>query len=157
MKRLKNTAKYLAKPHFFMAQDFDASNVTINYEGGSITLPIGNAKSLFGDDGFELLRPQAEDVSVSVKAHTRVRVIGEAATNVAANTYTYKKWPRTRRSNAAGGTEITMAWEGSEGSWVARMTGSAAELGTFLNSKSPKAVTFSTAGSNYGPFIKAEL
>ena len=139
-----------------MAKDFDASNVTINYEGGSITLPIGNAKSLFGDDGFELLRPQGEDVTVSVKQHTRTRVIGGPTTNVAANTYTYKKWPRSRRSNAAGGTEIVMAWEGSEGSWVARMTGSAAELGTFLNEKAPKAVTFSTAGSNYGPFVKGE-
>ncbi len=137
-----------------MAQDFDARNVTINYEGGSITLPAGNAKSLFGDDGYELLRPDGEQVTRSVKAHTRTRVIGGPSTNVASTTYTYTKWPRTARSNSAGGQEIVMAWEGSEGDWVARMDGSASDLGTFLNTSSPKPVTFATAGSNYGPFVR---
>jgi len=137
-----------------MAQDFDARNVTINYDGGSITLPIGNAKNLFGDDGYSLLRPQGEDVTVSVKAHTRTRIIGGPSTNVEQNTYSYKKWPRSNKSNSSGGQEIVMAWEGSEGSWVARMTGSASDLGTFLNTSAPKPVTFSTAGSNYGPFVR---
>lgn len=136
-----------------MALDPDALNITINYTGGSITMPVGNAKSLFGDS-FDALRPVPEEVDVSVKAHTRTRVIGGASTNVAATTYTYKKWPRSARSNAAGGDEIVMSWEGSEGSWIARMTGSAWELGEFLNTSSPKAVRFSTSGSNYGPFIK---
>lgn len=137
-----------------MATDFDAANVTLNYAGGSLTMPIGNAKSLFGDDGYALLRPQGEEVTVSVKAHARTRIIGGASTNVAANTYTYTKWPRSNKSNAAGGEEILMAWEGSEGNWIARMTGSASDLGTFLNSSSPRPVTFSTAGSNYGPFVR---
>lgn len=138
-----------------MAQDFDATNVTINYEGGSITMPIGNVKALFGDDGFQLLRPTGEEVTVSKKSHSRTRVIGGPSTTVSATTYTYTKWPRTSRSNSAGGAEIVMAWESSEGNWIARMTGSASDLGTFLNEKAPKAVTFSTSGSNYGPFIKA--
>ena len=138
-----------------MAQDFDATNVTINYEGGSITLPIGNAKALFGDDGFQLLRPTGEEVTVSKRSHSRTRVIGGPSTTVNATTYTYTKWPRSSRSNSAGGAEIVMSWENSEGQWVARMTGSASDLGTFLNDKSPKAVNFSTSGSNYGPFIKA--
>lgn len=137
-----------------MAQDFDAANVTINYEGGSITMPIGNAKNLFGDDGYQLLRPQGEDVTVSVKAHSRTRVIGGPTTSVSSTSYTYKKWPRSSRSNSAGGQQIVMAWEGSEGNWIARMTGSAADLGTFLNASAPKPVTFSTSGSNYGPFVR---
>ena len=137
-----------------MATDFDAANVTLNYEGGSLTMPVGNAKALFGDDGYALLRPQGEDVTVAVKSHSRTRVIGGPSTNVAATTYTYKKWPRSNKSNAAGGIDIVMAWEGSEGNWVARMTGSASDLGTFLNSSSPKPVTFATAGSNYGPFVR---
>ena len=136
-----------------MATDTDAFNVTINYEGGSITMPIGNAKSLFGDDGYEILRPTGEEVTISKKSHSRTRVIGGPSTTVAATTYTYTKWPRSRKSNAAGGEEIVMSWEGSEGSWVARMTGAAYDLGTFLNSSAPKPVTFSTAGSNYGPFV----
>jgi hypothetical protein len=137
-----------------MAQDTDALSVTINYDGGSISMPIGNAKSLFGDDGYELLRPTGEDVTVSKKAHSRTRVIGGGSTSVDATTYTYKKWPRSRKSNSAGGQEIVMTWEGSKGSWTARMTGAAYDLGTFLNKSAPKPVNFSTAGSNYGPFVK---
>lgn len=138
-----------------MALNPDALNVTLNYEGGSISLPVGNAKSLFGDDGFELIRPQGEEVTVRKPEHNRVRVIGDPPKKVKESIYTYTKWPRSARSNNAGGTEIVMSWEGSEGNWVARMTGSASDLGTFLNEKSPKAVVFATAGSNYGPFIRA--
>ena len=136
-----------------MTLDPDALNVTINYSGGSITLPVGNAKDLFGDNP-ELLRPTPVDLTISKKAHSRIRVIGEPATNVSASTYTVTQWPRTRRSNAAGGEAIVMRWENSEGDWVARMTGPAYELGTFLNETSPKAVSFYTKGSKYGPFIK---
>ena len=58
-------------------------------------------------------------------------------------------------SLAAGGEPIEMAWEGSDGYWTARMTGSAWELGTFLNATAPVAVTFKTdRGVPYGPFIK---
>lgn len=136
-----------------MALDPDALNVTLNYEGGSITLPVGNAKSLFGDDGFEILRPKGDEVTVRKPEHNRVRVIGDPPKKVKETVYTYTKWPRSNKSNNAGGTEIVMSWEGSEGNWVARMTGSAWELGTFLNASSPKAVVFATGGSNYGPFI----
>lgn len=144
----------LVELNTFMAFDSDAVLVTLNYAGGSITLPIGNAKDLFGDDGYEILRPSPVDVTISKKAHTRTRVIGGPTTNVEATTYTYKQWPRTRRSNAAGGQKIMMRWEGSQGSWTARMTGSASDLGTYLNATAPKPVTFATAGSNYGPFVK---
>lgn len=137
-----------------MAQDFDAAPVTINYEGGSITMPIGNAKNLFGDDGYELLRPQGEDVTIRKPTHQRVRLIGGPSTTVKETTYTYKKWPRTAKSQSAGGQQILMGWEGSEGMWSARMTGSASDLGTFLNSAAPKPVRFETKGSKYGPFIR---
>ena len=137
-----------------MAFDPDAVLVTLNYEGGSLTMPIGNARSLFGDDGYELLRATPKEVTVGKPEHNRTRVIGQPSTKVRAHTYTYKQWPRSRRSNAAGGEEIIMRWEGSEGSWTARMSGSAWELGVFLNASAPKAVTFSTASSNYGPFLR---
>ena len=136
-----------------MTADFDALSVTINYDGGSITLPIGNAKDLFGEDS-SLVRQEPEDVTVSKKAHTRTRLIGGASTQVAATTYTYKQFPRRRKSQSAAGDEIVMQWEDSEGQWVARMNGPAWKLGDFLNTSSPKAVTFTTAGSHYGPFIK---
>ena len=136
-----------------MAQDFDALSITINYTGGSITLPRGNAKDLFGEDS-SLVRQEPVETTVSRKSHTRTKIIGGATTQVAATTYTYQQFPRRKKSGSAAGQEIVMEWEGSEGGWVARMSGSAWELGVFLNSVSPKAVTFTTAGSHYGPFIK---
>ena len=137
-----------------MATDFDAQSVTINYSGGSIEMVIGNAKSLFGSDA-SFLSPTGVEKTVSVKAHPRVRLIGGASKQVAATTYTYTQWPVGSSSNSKGGEAILMRWDGSEGWWTARMSGSAWELGTFLNTNSIKAVTFKTEqGTPYGPFIK---
>ena len=139
-----------------MATDFDAQTIAINYEGGSIRMVVGNVKSLFGEDS-QFLRPVGQEKSVSVKAHTRVRVIGGASTPVGATTYSYTQWPVGSGGNSDGGEAILMAWEGSEGWWTARMSGSAWELGTFLNSTALKAVSFKTEkGTPYGPFIKGQ-
>ena len=70
-----------------MAIDADAQSVTINYEGGSIRMAMGNARSLFGADNPNL-RPSGEQKTVSVKSHTRTRVIGGPTTPVEASTYT---------------------------------------------------------------------
>ena len=60
----------------------------------------------------------------------------------------------TNGGNAAGGEAILLRWDGSEGWWTARMTGSAWELGTFLNTSAANAVEFKTEnGTPYGPFI----
>ena len=139
---------------FPMSVDPDAREISINYAGGSLVMTIGNAKSLFGEDS-ELLRPEGETQSVSVSGHSRTRVIGGPTTNVAAYTYTYTQWPVGSSSLASGGEAISMAWEGSDGFWTARLKGSAADLGTFLNSKSLVPVSFKTQrGTPYGPFIK---
>lgn len=136
-----------------MAIDPDAQSVTINYEGGSIRMAAGNAKALFGEDNPNL-RPDGEEKTVSVKSHSRTRVIGGPSTSVEANTYKYTQWPVGSSSNAAGGEAILLKWDGSEGWWTARMTGSAWELGKFLNGSVPKSVSFKTAnGTPYGPFI----
>ncbi len=138
-----------------MATDFDAQSVTINYSGGSIEMVIGNAKDLFGEDA-SFLSPTGEEKTVSVKSHTRTRVIGGPSTPVEATTYTYTQWPVGSSSNSKGGEAILMRWDGSEGWWTARMSGSAWEFGTFLNANSTKAVTFKTEqGTPYGPFIKS--
>jgi hypothetical protein len=117
---------------------------------------VGNAKSLFGDDA-QFLRPTGQEKTVSVKSHTRTRVIGGPSTPVEATTYTYTQWPVGSGGNSAGGEAIMMSWEGSEGWWTARMSGSAWDLGTFLNSAALKAVSFKTEnGTPYGPFIKGQ-
>ena len=120
-------------------------------------MTVGNAKSLFGEDS-SILRPTGVETAVSVKKHNRVRVIGGTSKSIEPYSYTYTQWPVGSSSLAAGGEAIQMAWEGSDGWWTARMTGSAWELGTYLNSVAPKAVTFRTdRGTPYGPFIKGDL
>lgn len=136
-----------------MALDTDAQSITINYEGGSLRMAIGNARDLFGPDNPNL-SPDGDQKTVSVKGHTRTRVIGGPTTPVDGNTYTYTQWPVGSGSNAAGGEAILMRWDGSGGWWTARMSGSAWALGTFLNTSAAKVVEFKTErGTPYGPFI----
>ena len=135
-----------------MATDTDAKQITLNYTGGSLTMTRGNAKDLFGEDSG-LLTPVGEEISASVKAHSRTRVIGGESTNVAAHTREYIQWPTSQANNAASGKLIYMEWEDSEGTWGARATGSMASLGAFLNAAAAKPVGFRTSrGTKYGPF-----
>ena len=136
-----------------MAADPDARRITLNYVGGSLEMAVGNAKDLFGED-YTLLASTAVPTTVSVRSHSRVRVIGGPTTNVSAYTYEYQKWPSSQAGLAQGGTIILMRWEGSEGDWQCRVTGSMADLSTFLSEAAPKPVSFRTErGSKYGPFI----
>lgn len=137
-----------------MATDLDAKDITLRYADGSLTMTRGNAKALFGEDST-VLDPEREDVDAAVKAHTRVRVIGGASVNVAAHNRNHKQWATSNANNAAAGSLIYMEWEDSEGKWAARVTGTMAALGTFLNSNAPKLTGFRTArGRKYGPFQK---
>ena len=135
-----------------MATDLDSKQITLGYTDGSLTMTRGNAKDLFGDDST-VLDPARPDVSASVKGHSRVRVIGGASTTVTAHNRNYKQWASRNANNAAAGTLIYMEWEGSEGVWSARVTGTMAALGTFLQANAPKLTAFRTArGRKYGPF-----
>lgn len=137
-----------------MAADNDARRITLNYTGGSLEMAIGNAKNLFGDD-YEQLASTAVPTTVSVKGHSRTRVIGQPPTQVTAYQYSYQKWPTSQAGLAQGGTIILMRWEGSEGDWEARVSGSMAALSTFFSEAAPKPVSFRTErGSKYGPFIR---
>ena len=129
-----------------------ATKQTINYTGGSLTMTVGALQSLFGD-ALESLTSTAEDVTVEVDGHSRTRVIGGDTTAVKGHTYTYKQWPTSESGQAAGGSVVYMAWPQSEGSWTARVTGSFADLGSFLQDQTPTGVTFvSQRGTKYGPF-----
>lgn len=137
-----------------MATDVDAQNITINYTGGSITMPIGNAKSLFGAD-YDDIVGKPDTITSAVKSHARVRVIGSPSSTVSAHNRTYQQWPTSQANNAASGKQIMIQWDGSAGSWVARVTGAFADLGTYLRTAAPKVVTFrSSRGTKYGPFVK---
>ena len=137
--------------------DPDAQQVTLNYEGGSMTTTVGAAKSLFGTN-YDLLVSTPADVLSEVDGHPRVRVIGGPTSQVRAHNREYKQWPTSNANNAAAGKKVLLTWEGSEGDWVARVTGAMADFGTFLSQSAPKAVKFRTSrGTKYGPFVATVL
>ena len=132
--------------------DPDARSVTLNYTGGSLTTTVGVAKELFGAD-YEQLSSTAVPINTPVKAHTRVRVIGQAASNVASHSRDYQGWPTSQANGAAAGKKVLLTWSDSDGSWTGRVTGALADLGTFLSETTSKAVVFRSArGTKYGPF-----
>ena len=135
-----------------MSTDTDARQITLNYEGGSLEMSIGNAKSIFGED-FDQLDPGPTLTSVSVKTHPRTRIIGQPATTVQSYTYDYLQWPTSDASNAAAGTVILMTWTGSDGAFTARVTGKMASAASFFATYTKKNLAFrSQRGTEYGPF-----
>jgi hypothetical protein len=132
--------------------DPDAQELKLKYSGGSLAMPLGNMRSLFGD-GAVLTLQDGTDYTGTVRAHSRVRVIGGGTSAVTSHSRSYTKWPTSQASNAAAGKVCRMRWEGSDGWWTARYTGAAADLGSFLKAQAAKAVEFVTArGTEYGPF-----
>jgi hypothetical protein len=134
--------------------DPDARDLTLNYPGGSLTMALGDLKDLLGDD-FAGLTPVPETKQVTVKSHSRVRVIGQPASNVTGFSYEFTQWPTSQANNAASGEVVLLTWDGSDGSWTGRVTGAFSALGIFLVANSTKPVAFrSERGTKYGPFQK---
>ena len=138
-----------------MPKDPDAALITLRYTGGSMSLPVGNAKDIFGESN-DLLKQEPVAVSNDVPGHSRVRVIGSPPVQVIAHSRTFNQWPTSQASLAAAGRKVYATWQGSAGEWTIRYTGSAAALGDFLNANAAKAIQFTTSrGTKYGPFAGA--
>ena len=138
-----------------MANDPKARDVTLNYAGGSLTMSRGALEDLFGADAT-VLTPVPDTKQVTVKSHSRVRVIGEPASNITGFSYELTQWPTSQANNAAAGEVVLLSWDGSDGDWTGRVTGSMSALGIWLVDTSTKAVVFRTErGTKYGPFQKA--
>jgi len=132
--------------------DVDAQELKLNYDGGSLAMPLGNMRSLFGD-GNNLLLQDGVDYSKEIPTHNRVRVIGQPSVPVKAHTRSYTQWPTSQASNAGAGRTCKMRWDGSDGWWTARYTGAAADLGSFLQASAANPVEFVTSrGTKYGPY-----
>ena len=142
----------LSTRSFAMAVDPDARKITVNFEGGSLYMTIGSLKSLFGEN-YEGLVSTAVDKTVTVKSHSRTRVIGGPTSQVGETTYTYKQWPTSESGLAAAGSVVYVSWPESDGEWVARVTGSFSSFGAFLQDKAQGPSFFrSERGTKYGPF-----
>ena len=134
--------------------DSESKQITLNYKSGSITMALGNAKDIFGDD-FADIEGESKETTVSVKTHSRTRVIGGPSTSVSGYSYKYQQWPTSLASNAAAGTVILMEWDGSDGPFTARVSGSIADAATYFSDNVKKNLAFRTErGTKYGPFSK---
>lgn len=135
-----------------MAIDQNARRVTMGFPGGSLSATRGLLVALFGP---ELVNAsQTGTASVSVQSHSRVRVIGGAATAVSSTTYTRKKFPSGRSNGGAGGEAIKLMVAGDW--WTARLTGSHQDFNDWLENSTwasgNTAMWRSEKGTTYGPF-----
>ncbi len=132
--------------------DPDAQELKIRFPDGSLEMPLGNMTSLFGE-GANLLLQDGVQVTGTRESHPRVRVIGGDSVQVAQGIVNYTQFPTSNRSNSAAGKKCSIRWTGSEGWWTARYTGTAANLGEFLQGNAANPVEFVTSrGTEYGPF-----
>ena len=138
-----------------MAGDFNAKRITINYEGGSFEMALGNIKGLF-TESLVNEQTRGKEVTVGVKGHPRVRVIGGSSKQVNGYDYTYMQYPASSNSIAAGGEEVFVWWEGSQGKWVSRVSGPLWKFADYLSSAAEVDCFFRAAGGKtYGPFKKS--
>lgn len=136
-----------------MAVDPLAKQISIGFDGGSISASRGLMQVLFG----ETLTNPATGVEQTIvrQEHPRVRVIGGASTMVEASQTTLIKYPSGSSNGGAGGEPIRFVLGGKE--WTARLTGSHYKFNEFLqagNWNSTQPILWkSEKGKSYGPFI----
>jgi hypothetical protein len=136
----------------FMAYDALARRVVLNYTTGAATMSRGLADALFGPT-WRINENTPATKTVTVKSHSRTRVIGGPSKTVAAHTYSFKAWPTMDAEAAQGGQACQVRLQDGS-SWTVRVSGGMAEFCDWLRTK--LVVTgvsvYSQRGTIYGPF-----
>lgn len=124
----------------------------MGFPGGSLSATRGLLVALFGPALVNAAQTGTD--AVSVKAHSRTRVIGGPATSVSATNYSRVKYPSGRSNGGAGGEAIRLFVGGDW--WTARLTGSHQDFNSWLESSTwasgVTAMWRSEKGTTYGPF-----
>jgi len=135
-----------------MALDPSAKLISFGFPGGALTGKIGTLQAIFGED--LVAQSMQGTANVSVKAHTRTRVIGGPSTSVSGTNYTLKKFPTGRRGGALGGEPI--AFLVGDNYWTVRLSGSHQDLNSWLETAPGTGdepfVWVSEKDTPYGPF-----
>lgn len=134
------------------ARDPDARKFSVSWDGGYLTATVGLMKALYGDDWEQKVGAGAAQ-TISVKAHTRQRVIGGPSKSVAGHTYSIIKYPRKVRGGAAGGQPIRILIGGSF--WTARLGGSVQDFKAFLSGTGSPAAAFTFVTEKGGEYSSA--
>lgn len=137
-----------------MSGDINAKRVLINYQGGSFEMALGNLKGLLGEE-LTSDATKGVETTTSVKGHNRTRVIGGTTKAISAYSYTWLKFPGSANGQSAGGEEVAVWWDGSDGKWISRVAGPLWRFSDYLSKTSTKNVWFKNAGGKtFGPYKK---
>jgi hypothetical protein len=113
-----------------MAVDPKARKFSLTWDGGYLTATVGLLEALYGKDFAEKVGAGARK-DISVKGHSRVRVIGQPAKTIASYNYSVIDYPRRVSGGAAGGQPIRIEYNGKW--WSARLGGSVQDFKAFLS------------------------
>jgi hypothetical protein len=140
----------------FINPDVEKARVyTVNFTGGgAITATRGLLDAIFAAGKLTTGSCNAPTETVSVKSHTRTRVIGQPSTPVAGYNYSLKAYPTTPKLARSGGEEIKVRVNGEW--WTARLSGSHQNFMNWLCANTSSLAVSelywkSQHGTNYGP------
>jgi hypothetical protein len=112
-----------------MATDPRARRFSLTWDGGYLTTTVGLLEALYGNDFMDNVGAGAAR-TVSVKGHTRRRVIGGPTKTIASYDYNVIDYPRRVAGGAAGGQPIKIQHNGTW--WTARLGGSVQDFKQYL-------------------------
>ena len=141
-----------------MASDKQARKLTLTFEGGSVRGPAKLLEAVFGDKKIDSAMAGVSQ-TISVKSHSRQRIIGGPSKTIGANTYTRKRYPSGQAGGPAGGEPIKVLAAGDW--WTLRLTGNHESFNEFLGGmvdpdQAGTGASWwkSERGTSYGPFRK---
>jgi hypothetical protein len=135
-----------------MAVDKKARKFSLTWDGGYLTATVGLLTALYGADFAEKVGA-GKAKTVSVKGHTRTRVIGGPSTPVSSYDYSVIDYPRRINGGAAGGQPIKIEVDGSW--WSARLGGSVQDFKAFLAGAGKPTAPFSFMTEKGGLYSSA--
>ncbi|MDI9407228.1 MAG: hypothetical protein QM522_11040 [Chitinophagaceae bacterium] len=113
-----------------MAFDPKARKFSLSWDGGYLSATAGLLEALYGKDFMEKVGAGPAK-TITVKSHSRQRVIGGPSTGVSGYSYGMIKYPRRVSGGASGGQEIKIEHGGDW--WTARLGGSVQDFKKFLS------------------------
>jgi hypothetical protein len=122
-----------------MAVDPKTRNFSLTWDGGYLTTSVGVLTALYGAD-FAQKVGAGKAKSITVKGHTRTRVIGGPSKTIAAYGYNVIDYPRRVNGGAMGGQPIRIEVDGDW--WTARLGGSVQDFKEFLAGAGKPATAF---------------
>ena len=113
-----------------VAFDPKARKFSLSWDGGYLSTTAGLLEALYGKDFMNKVGAGPAR-TITVKSHSRQRVIGGASKTVSGYSYGMVKYPRRVSGGASGGQEIKIEYGGDW--WTARLGGSVQDFKQFLS------------------------